>query len=494
VKTRHGSVLLALYCTALLATLVPRAHAKPFWHDEVYTILETQLPSVTTLWTAQRDGLDLSPPLNTIAVRLIGHIVGVGRVATRSVSLLAFMGACVVAFVIVRQRSSTVWGLVAVLLLSYTAAYRYAYEARGYELALFLCVVALYAWAEAASGRNRSRNLAILGVAIAGALWTHYYTVLILVPIGLGETVRLARSRGVDRGLCIAVASGCLAAAPLVLLASAGASQVGTFWTRGADRGVGATYAFVWNDLIQWWLPALGITALLVAARAWRRPKPPPIPFLPWHEIVAGVTLLLIPVIAVWVGASLAHGVFVPRYAIFAAVGPVVVAPVVLHLLGPLSRFVALAVLLTLTWLLAQTLWQTFVPAPPRARDPFDGRTILSNALHGSDPVAITGGSLYLELWYAAPRYERERMAYLGDPVGELQQTGADSIDIGYLTLQRWARVGVQDATTFLRDHREFLLYDCGANWIGLRLIKEGAVLDELGRDIGGTLYRVRLQ
>src|SRR5438552_18288148 len=151
---RHAVAVLLLIVLALVASLIPRAHAKPFWHDEVYTVLESQFPSLKTLWAAELDGVDLSPPLYTALIRVVHAVSGVGRVSTRVPSILAFVGSCVLLFTIVRLRSNAVLGLASALLLQFTAAYRYAIEARGYEITVFAFLLAIYAWMKAERRQN----------------------------------------------------------------------------------------------------------------------------------------------------------------------------------------------------------------------------------------------------------------------------------------------------------------------------------------------------
>jgi len=64
---RRRLVLLAVFTVGFAVMTTVRAAGKPFWHDEIFTLVAADLPSVPTLWTALRDGLDLSPPLNTPA-------------------------------------------------------------------------------------------------------------------------------------------------------------------------------------------------------------------------------------------------------------------------------------------------------------------------------------------------------------------------------------------------------------------------------------------
>jgi hypothetical protein len=62
VLERHRLLVLLLFGAVLFATTAIRARAKPFWHDEIYTVLHSTLPSVSAMWVAALDGLDLAPP------------------------------------------------------------------------------------------------------------------------------------------------------------------------------------------------------------------------------------------------------------------------------------------------------------------------------------------------------------------------------------------------------------------------------------------------
>jgi hypothetical protein len=89
VLERHRVIVLLLLSAVVITTAAIRARAKPFWHDEIYTILHSTLPSISAMWAASRDGIDLAPPLNSRTdTRRAGRSRAVGR-ATR---LPAFVG------------------------------------------------------------------------------------------------------------------------------------------------------------------------------------------------------------------------------------------------------------------------------------------------------------------------------------------------------------------------------------------------------------------
>src|SRR5262245_24798564 len=125
---------------------VTLAMAKPFWHDEIYTILISTLPSLDGIWRASKDGLDLMPPLNAAVTHAIHSLVGASRVTTRLPALIGFWVMMLAVFDIVRRRSHLVAALSAALVPCLTEAFRYATEARGYGLMLGLFATALWSW------------------------------------------------------------------------------------------------------------------------------------------------------------------------------------------------------------------------------------------------------------------------------------------------------------------------------------------------------------
>ena len=76
-----------LGCLAALA--VTAALDKPFWHDEVFTVLISHI-SFATMYRAAADGIDFMPPLNT-AYALVHGVGGVGPVATRLTPIASFL-------------------------------------------------------------------------------------------------------------------------------------------------------------------------------------------------------------------------------------------------------------------------------------------------------------------------------------------------------------------------------------------------------------------
>src|SRR5206468_3466418 len=107
--------------------------------------------------------------------------------AVRLPEILAYLVFLLCMYVFVARRTNEVYGLFAMIVPTLTAAGYYASEARAYALVLAFASLALLCWQAAAEGRHR--RAAVVGLALALALATsaHYYAVLVVGPLALGE-------------------------------------------------------------------------------------------------------------------------------------------------------------------------------------------------------------------------------------------------------------------------------------------------------------------
>ena len=269
----HAAILVIV--AWVVVVLVVLARAKPFWHDEVYTVLVSELP-LADIWRASVDGIDLSAPMNAFVTHLVHAVAGVGPVTTRLPAILSFACGIAIVFVVVRRRSTMVFAIGAAILATLTGAWAQAYEGRGQGLSFGLHTLALYGWLEAAAGRRVRRHLIVMALAIAAGLWTHYYFVLVYVPILLGEATRQLLQRRVDPGPWLALVASGLLALPLLLPARTAAMQRETFWARPGGLEFREVYRIVIGRL-EAANPriALGILLLIaVVALARRRSSP----------------------------------------------------------------------------------------------------------------------------------------------------------------------------------------------------------------------------
>jgi Dolichyl-phosphate-mannose-protein mannosyltransferase len=398
---RHAHLVVLVIVTWIVVVLIVLARSKPFWHDEIYTVLVSAL-ALPDIWRASLDGIDLSPPMTAFVTHLVHAAAGEGPVTTRLPGILSFIAGVVVMFAVVRRRTTIGFAIVAALLATMTGAWAQAYEARGQGLAFGLFALALYGWLEAAAGRRVRIHLVVTALALAAGLWTHYYFVLAFLPIVAGEAARQRLQRRFDRGPWLALLASVTLAVPLLFVLRTAAAQRATFWTRPDRLEFGAVHHAVLDRLeVANLRIAAGVLLVLVLIALARRlssrrwPAGPPA-----DEIVCGVVCLALPALGVLLG-SLA-GVFHERYVLFTGAGLVMTIPIVVWWLttpSVLAEVVAAVVVLHAFANLTEHAFRD--PAPARSR--LADSHVIADAMRRPGPLVVNGGVRFLELWHSAP-------------------------------------------------------------------------------------------
>jgi hypothetical protein len=331
----------------------------------------------------------------------------------------------------------------------------------------------------------------MMAVALAAGLWIHYYAVLAFLPIVAGEIARQIRAKHLDWHLWVALGLAAIAGAPLVVLARAGARQIGAFWARQQGTGPINVYGSLLATLLGSRFRAIGaivavvIIAGIVAGTRRRRSD------WPIHETAAGFVALSLPA-AGWLLAHLVgYDVFIPRYVLFTVIGLVVGLVLGVWRAGPANGAAEAAAFVLVAAMFCRLLWQTFEPGQFVYERPVARHRILADTMAKGDRVVVTGGVEFLALWYDASPDERTRLMYAADPEQERAQTRTDSIDRGYLALARWSDVPIVDAAEFVTARHDFELYDFGSSWLVPRVRAAGGVLLPIAHDSSGSLYRV---
>src|SRR5258708_5455719 len=94
---RHKvAVIVALSLVYFTGTAF-RARGKPFWFDEILTLLAARQPSYSATLQATRE-LDWSPPLTNVIGHFVNEIAGSGEVAFRIPAMIGFWVFCLCLF------------------------------------------------------------------------------------------------------------------------------------------------------------------------------------------------------------------------------------------------------------------------------------------------------------------------------------------------------------------------------------------------------------
>jgi Dolichyl-phosphate-mannose-protein mannosyltransferase len=319
----RGDVLLVLTFSAVfLAAALLSAHRKILAGDELVTYYVATLPSAGDVWAAIV-GADVLPPLGHFLTRASISLLGPSHVAIRLPEVIGCWWMSICIYLFVRRYTSPAAAGVALLIPMSTAAYAFAYEARPYGLMLGAGAAVLLCWQRAAEGTNRLSWLIGLSLSVAAALSSHWYALLVMIPLGLGELVRLLRRRRFDTPMFAAIVVGVVPLIGFLPIIRTGRSiqhLTAPQWTlRSSVMAVVDAYHSLLQGSALMFLAILLVLAVSAARTSVRGTQPQAARVSP--EVLAAILgFLLIPVAGV-ILASAAIGEFNARYVLLTVVG-----------------------------------------------------------------------------------------------------------------------------------------------------------------------------
>jgi hypothetical protein len=471
------------------------AYYRLFWNDELFTVYIARIPSVSGIWAFLATGVEQTPPTFHLLIRVLVLALGEHHLTVRLPSILAMgmVGICM--FVVVSRRTSTAYGLIAMLCPILTQAFFYAYEARPYALVLAFSAGSLLCWQSATEGHRRGLSLAGLAATLAAALCCHYYAVLAFLPLVAGEVARSFSRRRVDPAVWLAF---CVAMTPLLAflpLLMAGRKLAGTFWARPRWQYMVGFYQNILSPAVVPLLLIVLVLAFYALARAaaGRERTLPVTPPPPRHEVLAAVAYLALPVVGILL-AKLVTGAFTDRYALPAVLGlAMIVSWGAFHLLDGRATMGVLLAALLVGWFV---VFAGIAPALQLRQGVSDQRAVyrfLQTAAPGNMPIVIAGPHAFFQLTYYAPPALAPRLVYLVDPAEALRYLDTDTVDLGMREFGRWTTLRVEPYRAYLSAHPHFLLYADRGPWAWL-LSALGATSARLGvvaLDGGASLFLV---
>lgn len=477
---------LLAFSTAYLIITLLNAAVKPMWFDEFFTFYISQLPRAEDIWSVLARGMEAHPPLHYFLTRASHTILGFGHVATRMPEILGFFTMCLCLFAFLARRIPAVYAAAGMVFPLITGFYQYAFEARPYAIVLGCSGIALVAWQGATEGHYRKLSLAALTLSLAAALSSHYYGVLVIVVIALGELAKCLATKRLDAPIWISMAaSGIPGLFYLPLIGSANSAFLSTvaaspdFWSKPTVSRLMDFYPAALA-------PALGPIVIFLAGAAIAivaspadkaRPgsvlKRPPL-----HEIVAAIGFVAIPIF-VAILATLSTGYFMDRYAIAAIVGCSILFSFFAHEFGR-GRGDAGAALLALLfgWFVISEVSTKFQYRENRGPAEIDiwNPTKVEPVL----PIAIANPLKFIQLSYYGPTDISSKLVYLSDPPTAVKYP--DFVpELALLSLKNWASVSVQDYAKFVESQREFWVYYSSypqAEWLITKLAQDGKKIE----------------
>lgn len=472
------------------------------WNDELFTFYIARLPSVSDIWSALSTGADQIPPFFHMLTRASFSLLGVNHLSIRLPEMLGFWLMSLCLFQFVSKRSSALYGFAAMLFPLITTAYDYAYEARPYGLVLGFGALSLLCWQSAAEGYCRKLSLLGLAVSFAAALSSHYYAVLLLFPLAVGEAVRSLSQRRLDWSIWVALG---LAMTPLLLflpLLEQAKTYSTHFWSQAYWKSIPESYYFL---LIPAVFPLVAILLLSALDAALHPLGPgrrnhevrltPPI-----HEIAAAFGFVAIPVVAV-ILAKLVTSAFTYRYALPSVIGFSILIAFATYAL--LEARAILGVALVLSFLggfivLQVRSFQETIAVPEELENTYK---FLRSEPESRLPIVASDLHTFMILAHYAPPDIASRLVYLADPEASLRHLGHTAVDRGILDLKPWFGLNIEEYGAYVASQPRFLVYAYGKylNWRsgGLNWLltnRRGGGLNWLLSELTATHRRIDLR
>ena len=482
VLERKWLVFVVLF--AEIYAVITALHAmRRFWYDELFTFYMCRLPSMSAVWAGLKAGVDLNPPLFYVVTRACQAAFGNSELATRLPAILGFLVMSLCVFHFVSRFGSRLAGLAAMSFTVITGSYYYASEARAYGMVLGFSGLAAICWQSAA--RNERRKIALPGLAavLAGALLSHCYAVLAMVPFALAEAARLISRRKLDWPMLVWLAAPC----PAVLL------YLPMFAATRGDAFDNPVYRPEWGSIPACYTIHFGaalwpvLAGLVVLALARSNPEASSEDrqgsAIRSHEITLAVGFALVPVFGVLLGMGVT-GIFMDRYGVTALIGFSILIGALIARRARQSRSAAAAVLLIFVaaFALNSAVWITGLVAKPRSAKTIPKPQLVLSDLSRDLPIVIANGLLFLEFDHYESKTVAGQLYFLTDEASAVRYTGTAAWDRGYYQLRKWfpIRAHLENYRQFLSTHSHFLVlaeYDFPMDWVMRKMLDQNVPL-----------------
>jgi hypothetical protein len=493
---RSGVAVLLLILLAAGLCSALHAVAKPFWYDEICTVILCRLPSASEIWQALANAADTNPPPFYFVARLARYLVSDDHLGYRLPSILGLLGAVSCIYFVLAKRVSRLSALVGATFVLCTPLAAYAYEARPYALMVGCISGAILAWQRIDDSRL---NSVVVALTLAAAVSLHYYALLVWPAFLAAEASVLVFQRRFRTFAWAAILVGAfplLFFAPLLLIIRQYYGQ--NFWAKPSINELLIAYDWIFPFYGRLGaIFAVGLTAIVLylsiarAARS-REPDQPQVNVnvLPLPEQTLTLMLLWLPVFAV-AAAMVSHGGMTERYMLPTVLGGALALGYVVDRMPGAGK--AILLILSLTYyasssvdvvreLLKGSLLETRASAT---------REVKAIIARSDLPVVISSGFQFLPIAYYTQSLSNGKLFAIADPGEATKVLKTDSVDLALLVLRRYFPLQVEDYDGFMSGHHEFLLVVGGASeWLPARLMRDGYNLSPVSTG-GMSVYKV---
>ncbi len=497
------------------AVILVWGHFKLLDQDEVFVLQTDSVASLRQMVDVQlHDPISLDP----LFYHLLGHasvgLFGATAFGIRLPSLFGYLLMQVCLYFIVRRMMPGVAderaGVIACAVPALTATLYYGVEARPYGVLLGLAALMLLSWQHVTrdDAAHRTGWLITLAVSITLALNTHYFAVLLMIPLCAAELYRMMKLLRIDWPVALAIILGMAGIAfALPFQKSAGeyrkhyynAGHVGLHAISQAYRALFVAYTD-YSMAVQHLLMSLLVTfVLLVIAAVWvvlRDPKRPVV--LPPAERVFLLALAALPFFGFLLAKFVTHSIEV-RYVLCAIIAIAVFLAVALEpLLRIATRYQAAVAALLLFIVLGGA--ERVREQQAKTHELLSG-LVLSPALQArlmatpAEPIYIQNIGVFEEsVPYISDPALRSRFTLIYSAKDEIRWAHHDT---GALTAEHMQHftplriVRYEDLKQQPGEHLMLLLHGSW-DWTDPALQNDGAQITPLGKALQGDVDAVR--
>ena len=485
------------------------SHYQLMWADEFCALLTDGVPQLTRVIHIQATTpLSLDPLVYNVCAHVAIDVFGAGAFAIRLPSMCGYLLMQICLFYFVRRITSERAATFAMAFPALVGVVSYSVQARPYGLLLGLSALAILCWQTVTRREsNRAVALAALFLSILLVINTHFYGVLLLVPLCTAELFRTMDRRRVDLPVVSAIVGAAIAG---ILLLIPFAKAVLKFSSHYFETGV--NYHFVLHSypwLLLGYVVAMSafmqhvvgavfclLTIALVVACVHVEKTTSTL--VPKAELVFLVTLAALPFFG-YVLARTVTKVIDARYILPSIIGLTALLAI---LLGPLlQRKTAGRVVLALLFLciVGADLWH--IDMERKEAQATMASLVLSAVTKSKlvarapQPIYVINPSVFFIVSHYSPSADiRSRLTLVYSWDAELLNQHSDHLS---RTGSNMRADGIRNVEPYepLTAHgaeRLFLLYHNSWDWSDRALAAAHAELTYLGPAFGGDLVSVR--
>jgi uncharacterized membrane protein len=465
--------------TALYVLAVVIGNRRYVWFDELFTLNIARSSSLEQLWYRELR-FDCNPPTGYLLSRMSMSLFGATPLGLRFPSMVEFYFGSLAILLYVRRKAGIAFAAFAVLLLWAAApTLYYAVEARPYALVFLSFSWLLLSWDTAI--RAQLRRMALFGVSISTLMLAiaYVFAAFTLLAFFVAEMVRFFRRRTPDYPLWAAMAVPMLAMAVYVPL------------VRSCGGIVFPIFASP-NTLVIFFEATFGVPVISAAILAillipaGQARKAVPSQFLS-EEVALLAALFLSPVL---LHLFLMHrqATFYNRYCLATQVAILVALAILLPNRVRVNRWAGYAGSLVLIFYMLKTqIWHMVrYPSPRNA-------AVLKSVNPGL-PIVIGEGQVFMEMNQYEDASLLSRVYFLKDPAASMRYLHTNIFqDFEAPDVMKSAgfriSAAIEPYSSFVGQHRQFLLLSGTHKWVFLKLQASGATIRYVGDYSGAMPY-----